>query len=437
MMEPARSSSIGRAWLVRSRWGVAAAEALGVVAARYGLGFDLPVLPLLGLVAVVAISNLWIPRLPDRPRVLGAVLVLDTVLLTLLLWLSGGPANPFSALYFLHVTLAAILLGGRWAMGVLVLGVATYGLLFIAPPPGAGASEAPMTHVHGRPTVGHGSASSPADAHHAQGRVFEAHLEGMFLAFVVAGALIAFFVTQIATALRRREAELVRARELAHAARRLASLTTLAAGAAHELGSPLGTIAVVAKELERTLLTRLDPGDPLVEDAQLVRREVARCREILDRMTVQGGEAAGEGLEAVSVEALVATLRTRLGPRADRLVVDPLPSGTVRVPRRAWLQALENVARNGLDAGAGSVRLTVHREPTRWIFELVDEGSGMDEETLARAFDPFFSTKEPGEGMGLGLFVARAVAAQLGGDLVLRSAPGAGTTARLTLPDRP
>jgi two-component system sensor histidine kinase RegB len=225
------AAAITLTWLVRLRWGFFFAQAAPIVVARYVLAVDVPIGALAVVVAAAGVSNFalgaWAKNQPDpSDAALGVVFALDTLLLTALLYFSGGPANPFSAFYLVHVTIAAVVLGMRWAAVVVLLSVLSYATLFFA-------------HVN-VPAMEH--------AHHS-GTAFSVHLQGMWVALTIAASLIAYFVTRVSGALRAREAELLRTQELAARNEKLASLSTLAAGAAHELGSPLGTIAIAAKEL--------------------------------------------------------------------------------------------------------------------------------------------------------------------------------------------
>ena len=249
-------------------------------------------------------------------------------------------------------------------------------------------------------------------------------------------ALLAAFVSRLAAALKHREEELVAARAAVARGERLHALTTLSAGAAHELGTPLGTIALVAREIER--VAEEEPRLACVrEDAALVRSEVARCRGILDRMAGRTGEPVGEALREVTWGALVEGVRERLhAADAARVEVEGADV-TLHVPLRAMTQVLENLVRNGLDAAPeGAVR--VRAEPATVAggvrLRVTDDGSGMTPELLARAGEPFFTTKDVGRGMGLGLYLARAVVEQLGGSFQLRSEDGTGTEVCMELP---
>jgi two-component system sensor histidine kinase RegB len=215
---------------------------------------------------------------------------------------------------------------------------------------------------------------------------------------------------------------------------RLASLATLAAGAAHELNTPLGTIAVVATELERYAnRTTHDPA--LAADSRLVRQEVNRCREILRRMSVEGAEPAGEAATSVTVADLLTTVAHAL-PDASLRIDAPHSLPLLRVPRHAVEQSLIALAKNAIEASpAGSpVHLAAARSGKSIRFSIVDSGAGMSPETLRHAGEPFFTSKEPGKGMGLGIFLVRTLADQLGGRSELTSSLGEGTSAALELP---
>ncbi|MEM1414937.1 MAG: ATP-binding protein [Myxococcota bacterium] len=387
------------AWIVRARWaGVAFAGGLAFVAALRGdLGASVvgdanaTLLAVVGLLALETASNAVLARHPER---VVAALSFDVLLLTALLALTGGPSNPFSVVYFVLVVLTAVTRGPRATGLVWGLAVLAYGSLFLL----------------------------PGDAHAAHRDMgFAGHLYGMWLAFALTGGLLGLFVARLSTELRA-------SREQAARAARVASLTTLAAGTAHELGTPLGTIAVVAKELARAL-ERSPDQTHLAEDAALIRREVDRCRAILDSMSGRAGDVVGEAPEAIAFAELAAAVRASLpAPRRERL--DVAGQGSLRAPRQATVQKLTNLVENAFDASPPDARVTLRFDAG--ALEVVDTGAGMDAATAARAVEPFFSTKG-GEGMGLGLFLAQATAEALGGRLAIDSRPGAGTRVRLEL----
>jgi two-component system sensor histidine kinase RegB len=326
-----------------------------------------------------------------------------------LLYLAGGDSNPFAVLYLVNIALAGILLQPKWTWALMGLSLLCFGLLF--------ATRSETRSVGSDP--------------------LEWQLREMWLAFAIASGLIVYFVQRTVRMLREREGAAETVRRAAEKQEKLASLATLAAGAAHELATPLSTIALVARELERQL-QRSDPLPGAIEDVRLIREEVERCRNIMSQMAVDAGESAGEPVERLGIEAIVQ--RVIFGfqeKKRVRVVLEPAAgSQTLAVPPRAFSQALHAVLKNALQASPedSEVSLRIHADAASWRIEVTDQGAGMSSEVLARAGEPFFTTKEPGRGMGLGLFLTRSLLEQLGGRLELGQAPGRGTVATLALP---
>jgi two-component system sensor histidine kinase RegB len=260
------------------------------------------------------------------------------------------------------------------------------------------------------------------------------HVHGMWVALSLSAIFVVFFVQRVAAALADRERELAAAREQGARREKLASLATLAAGAAHELGTPLGTIAIVAKELERALAS--DAREEVRGDLRLIREMVTRCRAILNRMSARAGENAGEALERIPAQAWTDAALDGL-PARTRVRVERLDAGaTVVGPPLALGDALRGLLKNALQASApdAPVALRITAERGRVRAAVTDRGPGMPPEVLARVGEPFFTTKGPGDGMGLGLFLTRALAEQLGGEFHIASRPGEGTEAWIDLP---
>jgi two-component system sensor histidine kinase RegB len=396
-------------WLERLRWLAVAGQLLAAGAAHFVLGLKIELTPIASVIAVTFVSNvliaLFVRRGWGRSWLVPSVLVLDVCLLTALLYLTGGAQNPFSILYTVHIVLAVVMLGEAWTWMIAAISCVSFGFLLV---------------LH-RPLIPEAMLSSHIAA------------LGQWLAFTLVAVLIGYFAGRIVDALRLREKELNLAREQAARSEQLASLSTLAAGAAHELGTPLGTIALVAKELE------LASSGEIREDAMLIRQEVDRCRTILDRMRIDMIEGLRQAVSSIPLEELIDRLRADLpDEERKRLQVQSLqPLKMVTGPVRAIEQAVHVLLRNAFDATPGDqpVRLEIRRVNDRTVFTVIDHGTGMPEEVLKRAGRPFFTTKAPGKGMGLGLFLVRLVAERYGGQFELESRPGSGTRSTLVIPE--
>ncbi|MFN3197113.1 MAG: ATP-binding protein [Bradymonadia bacterium] len=405
------ADTLNLSWLLKLRWSLMALQVMLMVGAYVQVALALPWVPLIAVVLIEGASNaaghLWRRRHPAKSRGFIVTLVaLDLVCLTALLYFTGGPFNPFSFLYLVHIALIAVVLPPRLSAALTVMAFGLYGLLFV--------DHWPLGHhdPHG---------------HHDMSM----HMRGMWLAFGLTAGFIAWFLYRITRALASQAEALAEARAKSA---RLGALATLSAGAAHELSTPLSTIALVARELERDLETGESALDDALEDAALIRAEVARCRAVLDQMASDAGSPAGESPQEISLDDLVHETLDGLPEPLKARVHTTADTGRLRTLPRALSRALRGLVKNALDASTDTVIVKAWFHDHHACFTVRDQGTGMDADTLARAEHPFFTTKSPGEGMGLGLFVTRTLIDQLGGVLTIESAPGEGTTAEVHLP---
>lgn len=397
-------------WLVRVRWATVGADAAVLAAATVFAHADFPLAHLVPYLAASALGNAAIAMTLGRQRPVGippllGLLLLDVVLLTGVLELTGGPLNPFAVIYVVHVALAAVSLGSAPALLVGAGVVLGYAVLFYR-----------QTHD--------GLAS-----HHRLNDL-PTHLFAMWIA-------LAAFCELAAHVVGRASAGIEAMHQRAARSERLVALTTLAAGAAHELSTPLSTIAVVARELE--LATGRDvPSAALADDARLIRTEVDRCRAILDQMSGRAGGIAADVAERINVgDAIAQTIQELAREVAARVRFDrPTDLPVVDTSRTGLRQAVLSLLTNALDASAPDETIVIsadaRAEPPVVRITVRDRGTGMSPPVLARAGEPFFTTKDAGRGLGLGLFLARVFAERYGGALSIES--DGGTAASIELP---
>ena len=342
----ATAPKIGLAWLVRLRWLAIAGQLAIVGLAVFALRLSLPLPLVAALISITASSNLaltaWLQKSEPSAHALTAVLLLDVLTLTGLLLSAGGASNPFSVFYLVHVALAALLLAPRPAWLVATLTSLSFGSLFVLP---SRTIDPHAMHMH------HGASSM--------------HLQGMWLAYSLAAGFVVHFVSRVASSLQARERELFELQRSAVRHEKLASLSTLAAGAAHELGTPLATIALVAKELEHGL-DAARSADELIPDARLIRQEVERCREILQQMAARAGEGAGEMPTVFDVHGVERDLSDALGSRAAQIAFEREGDRSELVaPKALLVQVLANLVRNAFDAQAEAGKTETVRVVTR------------------------------------------------------------------------
>ncbi|QDV08256.1 Sensor histidine kinase RegB [Planctomycetes bacterium Poly30] len=429
-------SSINLQWLIHLRWAAIGGQLITVFVVRYLLGVEIPLGLLLGVIAVefgtnavlLSVFGKLVASAPAPNESSGldrlqatqlAVTVLDTLFLGVLLGMTGGTSNPFCAFLVIYVALAAVLLPIRHAIAAAVMVALVLVTLMNV-----------STHI---PVLDRGTVLRGW---------------GTVVAIGLTSLLSVYFVSRVTTALVRRSEQLETERERRERRRHLEALGTLAAGAAHELGTPLSTIAIVAKELGLRL-ERSGASAEELEDAQLIREEVARCRRILDRMSTDSGGGIGEELVPTRPSELADLIVDEMAAR-DRVVVEVEDLATAEggegaerapfeLPRVGLATSVRAIVQNAIDASpeASPVRLVIRRASQSLRILVTDQGGGMSADDIERATEPFFTTKDVGGGMGLGLYLASSFIENLGGALEIRSVLGEGTTVRMEIPMAP
>jgi two-component system sensor histidine kinase RegB len=409
------------AWLQPTRWitCIALWAVLAVVWLFPHLDLSLRGIRVLGLAAAMCRTLVLVTlrRSGRSPRaLLGLAFASDAVLLTGLLDITGGPFNPFIVMFVAYVWAAGVVVSPSWAAATSLVSLAGFGWLVV-------------DHLQ-----------AGLIEHHRLND-FPTHLFTMWFAGAGVAELVAHYVASARAALAKQQGEVNEARERASRSERLASLTTLAAGAAHELSTPLATIAVATRELERNTsrVTEEAVGSALRDDARLIRSELDRCQAILDGMSGRAGAGLPTTLEPLAPAAIARFVQERLpDTRRQRLDVEIAPEASVASATGAeMVQAISSLLKNAFDASPGDDRVLLRfaaRDGMARI-EVRDRGVGMPRETQLRAGEPFFTTKDAGKGLGLGLFLVRTFAERSGGtlDFDVRG----GTTAILEIPALP
>jgi two-component system sensor histidine kinase RegB len=403
--------------------------------------------PMLGAVVVLTLVNLltWWRLSLDLP--VGSLelflqLSVDVLQLTVLLYFGGGSTNPFVSLYLLPLVIAAATLPRRMTWGMAALTLACYSLLMVwyVPLPGGHMQHAPaamqqMDHSqHNMAGMDMSTMSMPAPpaaviTTSPLEDAFNTHVLGMWLGFVISALVVAYFAVEMARAVRIRDAKLNRVREEILRNERIVSLGTQAAGAAHELGTPLATMSVIIGEM------RHDCSDPEhQENLGILDDQVRNCKRILDSLLAHAQETSSE----LSLEEFIRTvldewqlLRPTVHYRFQVKGVQPSPRVRADLALRS---ALLNLLNNAADASPEEMDILLRWDEVNITLDILDHGPGLTSEVASRAGSVFFTTKQ--EGHGLGLFLANATLERLGGSVRLSNREGGGATTEVILPLR-
>jgi len=426
------SSSPGRVrlrTLSNLRWLAVGGQSVTLLLVHFGLGYPLPLIPCAIAVAASAALNGFLTlryepthRLSNRAAT--AYLAYDVVQLAALLYLTGGIMNPFALMFIAPVVIAAATLDLGNTLLLAAIALAAVSIIGVVHKPLPWPSDEPLM----LPPL---------------------FLGGIWASLVIGIGFTSIYAWRIASEAARMQAGLSATQLALAREHRMASIGALAAAAAHELGTPLGTIAIVSRELERTL----PPDSPEAEDARLLRQEAERCRGILTRLA-RPEESVMRALDRLPLGALLDDIASphRTGDLAIQIEMAPATHG-LQEPKvwrsPALLHGLGNVIANAADFATARVRVIALWNENEIRISVQDDGPGFAPDIIERIGEPYV-TSRPGsyalgdtelspadafvgqQGMGLGFFIAKTLIEQTGGSMRARnvSSGGARVTAR-------
>lgn len=401
--------------LVISRWVVLAAMFLLVMMAPGALDIPVQEVPLFSIIAITLIFNTiahWRLRKAHTatPYELFSQLLIDISALSALIFFSGGATNPLVSLLLPPVAIAALTLPTRCVIAIGAAAVTAYSLLMVFYIP------LPMPDAT---------------------RATRLHLIGMWLTFVVSAAMIAWFVVRMTRLIRLRDAELAAAREQALRDERVIAMGTLAAGAAHELGTPLGTMALLAGELAREFSSLPTLPQTVRDDVALLRQQIGVCKDIITALSRRAGAERLENATREPADRWLDAIRQHwqaVRPQAScRLILasDGQPPRMLADPRLE--QAVLNLLNNAANASKPlPLELRLSWSSREVCIEVRDHGPGFPQTVLERVGQASFPPHERGSGIGLMLTIAAIE--QMGGRLTLCNPDEGGALARIDLP---
>ena len=392
--------------LVTIRWMGFAGQLIALAIVAYGLGFDVKAEITLPLVLTLGLVNLWFAlrsdtnaRLQDSQT--STHLAFDLMHLTGLLFFTGGLANPFSVLMLVPTSVSATMLPRKHTYVLIALAIILATLLAITPYPLPWNGEPPR--VPG---------------------LFKAAL---WISLCFSMVFLAVYMARVGRESRTRARALVATQFALEQEQKLAALGTLAAAAAHELGTPMGTIMLVAKEL---LQTR--EGDELSRaDLELILSEITRCRDILSELREHNKAGSDQHFVTMPVAAI---LREAAAPHEKRGVAIRFnidPSAEFDIPRTPeTIHSVRSIIENAVGYARRKVTVTAKAEDDMLTVIVDDDGPGFDPQIVRSLGEPYVTTRRPKAGrdggLGLGLFIAKSLLERTSATLSFDTAPGGG-----------
>jgi two-component system sensor histidine kinase RegB len=377
------------------------------------LEIALPLLPLSLVIGFLAFFNLatWLHlrlRQPVSDRGLFSQILADVGAFTALLYFTGGAANPFASMYVLNIAVAAAVLPRAYTWNVTGAAVAGYLLLIFF--------STPLTRANGYPV--------------------EQHLlmTGLGINFVIVGALTAFFLVKITSMLSEHVRLLARAKENELTNECIVQLGAFAAGAAHELGTPLSTMAVVAKELQ----VRWRKNPELLSELSVITDQIELCKDTLSTLLASAGHTRMEGCGKVALDEFLKAVVENWRLTRPQAVVTCRCHGTRPTPEivaeQSLRQAIVNLLNNAADASPERVDVEGQWDERELCIRICDRGHGVPSEAGDKLGRVFFTTKPQGQGSGVGLVLSSAIIGRFGGSVKLSNQPECGACAEVRLP---
>lgn len=318
-------------------------------------------------------------------------LLLDMTALFWLLYFTGGATNPFTSLFILQVVFAAVTLPAFYTWITATIAITAYTSLMFW------------------------NVEVPYLQHHHIGDFFSLHVQGMWISFILLSVIICWFVVRMNTTIKRQDALLAEAEKIA-------ALGTLATSAAHELGTPLSTMAVMA-------------GDFETETSHKFIEQIARCKQILSSITQAGGVTRAESGSPICLDIFLKEIANQWQEDNSDIIFEKDFSDFGKqqiLVEHAFRQAIINLLDNAADASPSYVGIKAESTSQMLTIQIYDKGEGIADKISQSIGEAGVTNKT--DGLGLGLFLAKSVVSRMGGTLTLENAKDKGTIAVICLP---
>jgi two-component system sensor histidine kinase RegB len=430
-------------WLFILRNLMILGECLLVVMFVYVLDISIPEQQLwLVIVAIIAFNAYTSMRLqtddPVTELEVFSQICIDVFSIAALLYLTGGASNPITWVFLLPLIITAIMLPQSYAWYMVILTTSMYSILiaFNVPLPDIEPHMPDTNALHQSVEMSDfeylKQMHSIGDKHY-----YNLHMFGMWFGFVFSAGLVAFFVAEMARMLKLRERSLAEAREKALRDERVVALGTLAATAAHDMGTPLGTIAIVVHELMQDYPVKHFPE--FNEKMEILQNQVNRCKEALSLMSASAGEMRAESGKMMRVSDYIDNVITQWRshkPTAKlKFIIDPNINAIAEIIAEQTLtHTIINILNNAAEATNAKHGIEFHAAWTNkeLSVKIRDYGPGFPRELIEYAGEQPVISKN--KGLGVGLFLAYSTINRLGGNISINNLETGGACVEITLP---
>lgn len=425
-------------WLYILRNLMLFAVVISVFIAVHGLNIELPMNQLWLAIFAISILNLytWLRLRTPEPvteHEIFSQICMDVLALAYLLYLTGGASNPIIWVFLLPLIVTAIMLPQSYAWNMVIITSCIYTVLiaYNIPLP----ALAPHADHHGMINM------TPEMSLRMQlledRRYFNLHVFGMWFGFVFSAGLVAFFIIALAKTLKERERSLAEARESALRDERVVSLGTLAASAAHDMGTPLGTIAIIVHEMAEDLPEHRFPE--CYQKLLILQQQLDRCKQALSVMSASAGEMRAESGQVMPVTDYIDQVLNQWRTHKSSTKLNLFISGDVDtdaniIAERTLTHSLINILNNAAEATDSQAGIEFHAHWDHFILNLKirDFGPGLPPEFVDFAGrKPVKSNKQ---GMGVGLFLTYTTIKRLGGTIHFNNLDSGGACVEISLP---
>lgn len=431
-------------WLFILRNLMLLAESLLVIIFAYGLKIQLPLEQIWSVIFSIGTVNLytWMRLKTDEPITeleIFSQLLIDVLALASLLYLTGGASNPIIWVFLLPVILTAIMLPRPYAWNMVILTCCTYTVLI--------AYNTPLPAIEPHIPVNELHISKlnlvNSEIQHYLNRMqdrhyFNLHIFGMWLGFVFSAGLVAFFVVELSKTVKERERSLADARENALRDKNIISLGTLATSAAHDMGTPLGTMAILIHEMELEYPEARFAN--LQSKIQILNQQIIRCKEVLSLLSASAGEMRAESGKPMSlieyIDEVLNQWRASNTSCKVNLYISPVAVDINAriIADRTLTHSVINILNNAAEVSPPDkgVDLTANWDKHKFHLEVRDFGAGFPVEIIEFAGkQPVISNKQ---GLGVGLFLTYSTIKRLGGKIEFSNMESGGACVKITLP---